>query len=194
MNIARRFSMAVCAVMLLAAAALTGCAQNTVRLNYTPDGATPVPSSSAARMVVALFEDQRENAAIGVRKDGTPFQPASSVAEWVSQSLADELARKGVQVSVASGIQQAQVGSPDYVVSGVVEQVWMVEKGVSTYEAAMRVKTVLTGGAQPPVTKTFTVTQSKTGIPGAKLAEDTLSTTLADLASTAASSIMASVR
>lgn len=131
--------MACCAVLLFAAVALTGClAQNNVRLLYNSSGTAALPVATAPRVTVVVFEDQRGRLDIGVRKDGSPFQPSSSVAEWVSQSLADELARQGAQVSVASSMAQAQAGQPDYIVGGVVERVWLTEKNLSTYDAVIR--------------------------------------------------------
>ena len=124
MNHFRRLSLLFCAVLMFAA--LTGClAQNNVRLLYNPGGSSALPVATAPRVAVVVFEDQRGRIDIGVRKDGSPFQPGSSVAEWVSQSLADELARQGAQVSLATSMAQAQAGQPDYIVGGVVERVWL---------------------------------------------------------------------
>ena len=190
----RRLSMACCAVLLFAAMALTGClAQNNVRLLYNTSGAAALPASTAPRVTVVVFEDQRGRLDIGVRKDGSPFQPSSSVAEWVSQSLADELARQGAQVSVASSMAQAQAGQPDYIVGGVVERVWLTEKNLSTYDAVIRLQTRLYSQKQAAVTKTFGAQQEKTGIPGAALAEQTLSSTLAEALGNASMAIMSSL-
>ena len=190
----RRFSLSFCAVLLFAAVALTGClAQNNIRLLYNTSGSSALPVATAPRVAVVVFEDQRGRIDIGTRKDGSPFQPSSSVAEWVSQSLADELARQGAQVSLASSMAQAQSGQPDYIVGGVVERVWLTEKSLSSYDAVIRIQTRLYSQKQATVTKSFASQQEKTGIPGAALAEQTLSSTLADVLKNAAMSIMGSM-
>ena len=190
-----RFSLAFSAVLLFAAVALTGClAQNNIRLLYNPSGASALPVATAPRVAVVVFEDQRGRIDIGTRKDGSPFQPGSSVAEWVSQSLADELARQGAQVSLATSMAQAQAGQPDYIVGGVVERVWLTEKSLSNYDAVIRIQTRLYSQKQATVTKSFASQQEKTGIPGAALAEQTLSSTLADVLKNASMSIMGSMR
>ena len=191
----RRLSLSMCAVLMFAAVALTGClAQNNVRLLYNPSGTAALPVATAPRVAVVVFEDQRGRIDIGTRKDGSPFQPGSSVAEWVSQSLADELARQGAQVSLATSMAQAQAGQPDYIVGGVVERVWLTEKSISSYDAVIRIQPRLYSQKQATVSRSFASQQEKTGIPGAALAEQTLSSTLADVLKNASMSIMGAMR
>ena len=189
MKRSRLLSLTLCAVAICAALAVSGCAQNSVRLLYNPATPAAVPSVTAPRVTVVLFEDQRGRVDIGVRKDGTPFQPGSNVAEWVSYSLADELTRQGAQVSIATSMQQAQAGKPDYIVGGAIERVWLTEKNISNYEAVIRIQVRLYSQKQAAVTKNFGAQQDKTGVPGARLAEDTLASTLNDVLSGASSSI-----
>ncbi len=190
----RRLSLSFCAVLLFAATVLTGClAQNNIRLLYNTSGASALPVATAPRVAVVVFEDQRGRLDIGVRKDGSPFQPSSSVAEWVSQSLADELARQGAQVSLATSMAQAQAGQPDYIVGGVVERVWLTEQSMTKYDAVIRIQTRLYSQKQGVMTKNFASQQEKTGIPGAALAEQTLSSTLGDVLKNASLSIMSSM-
>ena len=160
---------------------------------YDRSGASVLPSSTAPRIVVVMFEDGRGRVDIGVRKDGSPFNPGSSVAEWASQGLADELAKLGAQVSLATSMLQARSGNPDYVVEGVVDHVWLTEKNISSYSCAVRLKTRLHGEKQGTVTRNFSSQQDKTGIPGSRLYEETLSSTLADALSNAAAAIMGSI-
>jgi len=79
-------------------------------------------------------------------------------------------------------------------VGGTVDKVGLSERNISSYQAEIRIQTRLQGGAQPEVTRTFTANQEKTGIPGAKLAEETLSGTLKDVLAGAASAIVSSAR
>lgn len=195
MKNSRRFSLFSCVIMALAVLVLSGClAKNELRLLYDAPGSNAVPLATAPRIVVVQFEDKRSTADLGVRKDGTAFQSSASVAGWVTQALADELARQGVQVSVALSMAQAQVSKPDYIVGGTVDKVWLIEKNISSYQAEIRLQTRMQSALQPEVTRTFTANQEKAGIPGAKLAEDTLSSTLSDVLVGAASAIVSAAR
>lgn len=195
MNKSRRFSLLSCLVLLFASLSLAGClAKNDVNLLY--DAGTPqaVPSATAPRIVVVQFEDKRDAAELGVRKDGTPFQSSSSVSGWVTQALADELAARGAQVSVALSMAQAQMNQPQYIVGGVIERVKLVEKSLTTYQAEIRIQTQLYSNVKSTVTRSFSAQQEKTGIPGAALAEDTLSGALAEALRGAAQSIFGNLR
>jgi hypothetical protein len=156
---------------------------------YDQSASSVTVASTAPRVAVVLFEDQRDRFDLGVRKDGSAFQPGSGIVEWVSQSLADELTRKGVQVSIASSFQQAQASHPDHIITGVVERVWLEEKNLSTYDATIRIQVRIQSESKPLITKNFAAQQEKTGVPGAKLAEDTLSGTLKDVLSGASVAI-----
>ena len=182
-------------VMFVAALALSGClAKNEVSLLYDAGAPKAVPAATAPRIVVVQFEDARGSAELGLRKDGTAFQSSASVAGWVTQALADELAARGAQVSVALSMGQAQMNQPQYIVAGTVEKVQLVEKNVAAYQAEIRIQTHLHCASKPVVTRTFTAHQEKTGIPGAKLAEQTLSGALAEALASASVSIMGSLR
>jgi phage head maturation protease len=191
-----RFSLLSCFVMLFAALALTGCLakNNDVRLLYDTQVPQAVPAATAPRIVVVQFEDKRTNADLGVRKDGTAFQSSASVPGWVTQALADELAARGAQVSVALSMAQAQMNQPQYIVTGTVENVQLVEKSLTTCQAAIRLQTHLYSSTQSTVTRSFSSQFEKTGIPGAKLVEATLSGALAEALGNAATSVMGSLR
>lgn len=191
----RRFSLLSCLAMLVAAFALSGClAKNEVRLLYDAGAEQAVPSATAPRIVVVQFDDKRTSAELGLRKDGTPFETSASVSGWVTQALADELAARGAQVSVALSMAQAQMNQPQYIVSGDIEHVRLTEKNLTSYQAEVRIRTHLQNALQATVTRSFSAQQEKAGIPGAKLAEDTLSGALAEALRSAAQSIFGSLR
>ena len=194
MSFLRRFSSVL--VFCAAAATLAGCMpkNDAVSLTYALDGASVIPDHTAPRVVVAKFEDRRGRTDIGVRRDGTALSPASDVAEWVSQSLADALARTGLQVSVAPSLEQAQVGRPDAVVTGVVERAWLAEQSIGTCQAAVRIQTTLHRDLQADMTRNFSSQQERKGIPGQKLIEETLASTLGDAAANAAETIASVLR
>ena len=191
----RRFSLLSCLVMLFAALALAGClAKNEVRLLYDIEGSKVAPSATAPRIVVVQFEDKRATTELGQRNDGSLFQTSGSVASWTTQALADELAARGAQVSVALSMAQAELNHPQYIVTGDVENVKLTEKNMTTYQAEIRVQTRLYTASQLSFTRTFTAQQEKTGIPGAKLMEQTLSGALAEALSNAAAAVMGGLR
>lgn len=195
MKNSRRFSLLSCLVMLVAALALTGCfAKNNVSLIYELEGSKPVPSVTAPRVVVVQFEDKRAVPELGYLLNGTPFQTSDSVANWVTHAFADELAARGAQVSVALSPAQAELNQPQYVVSGSVEKIQIMEKGVADYVAEVRLQTHVRSASQEEVTRTFTAQQEKTGIPGARLVESTLAGALAEALSSAAGSILGGQR
>ena len=129
-----------------------------------------------------------------MRKDGTAFQSSASVPGWVTQALADELAARGAQVSVALSMAQAQMNQPQYIVTGTVENVHLVEKSLTTCQAAIRLQTHLYSSTQSTVTRSFSSQFEKTSIPGPKLGEATLSGALAEALGNAATSVMGSLR
>lgn len=191
----RRFSLLSCLVMLVAALTLTGCfATKDVSLIYEVEGAKTVPSATAPRIVVVQFEDKRAVPELGYLMNGNAFQTSDSVASWATHALADELAARGAQVSVALSPAQAELNQPQYVVSGSVEKVQVMEKGVAAYVAEVRVQTHLRSASQGEVTRTFTAQQEKTGLPGPRLVESTLAGALAEALSSAAASIMGGQR
>ncbi len=194
MSFFRRFSSAL--ILCVAAFSLAGCMpkDDKVNLLYAPDGNAAIPAHTAPRVVVAQFEDQRGRTDIGVRRDGTPLKAASDVSQWVSQSLADALARAGMQVSVAPDLQHAQVGRPDAIVTGVVERAWLEEQSLSTCQASIRIQTSLHRDYRPDMTRNFSSQQERKGIPGMKLIEDTLASTLEDAVFNAAEAITAELR
>ena len=194
MSFFRRFS--TLAVLCAAAFSLAGCMpkDNAVNLIYAPDGAFVIPDHTAPRVVVAKFEDQRGRTDIGVRRDGTALAAASDVAEWVSQSLADALARTGLQVSVAPSLQMAEVGRPDAIVTGVVERAWLEEQSLGSCQASIRIQASLHRDYRPDVTRNFSSQQERKGIPGMKLIEGTLASTLEDAVFNAAEFIAAELR
>lgn len=194
MKVLLRLSFVLCAMFALA---LTGClAKNDIRLLYEAGGSHSVPSATAPRVTVVQFDDKRGVIDLGQRKDGTAFQSSAGVSGWVTQAFADELARQGIQVSVALSMAQAQVNMPDYIVDGSVEKVWLSEKNLTSYQADIRVKIRVHSlkQFQSPVTRTFAAQQEKTGIPGAALAEETLSGALSDALTNAAAAVTASLR
>ncbi len=190
----RRSLCTLCVLVL--ASMLSGClgSNNTVRLTYDNSSARNiVPSSTAPRIVVVMFEDRRGRIDIGIHKDGSPFNPASSVAEWATRGLADELAKLGAQVSMAASMNQARAGDPDCIVEGTIEHIWLAEKNISSYSCIVRLQTHLHHADSAVQTRKYSAQEDKAGIPGPRLQEETLSAAMSSALSNAASSIMSGI-
>jgi hypothetical protein len=180
----------MCVGILAGLLTVTGCMpKDSVRLVYAPAASAVLPAPTAPRIAVVLFEDQRGKADIGAKKDGKAFVPGSQVAEWISRSLADELSRKGPQVSYAPSIQLAQSAQPDFLVTGAVEEVWIKETNLASYSATVRINIRLATRNGVIFNQTLSSTQEKTGVPGARLVESVLTETVREVLSSAAAKI-----
>ena len=175
---------------LLCTLTLAGCApKDTVRLLYTPVTPSVLPAPTAPRVAVVLFEDKRGKQEIGTRSKGGVFSAATSVPEWISRSLADEISRMGPQVSYAPSIQLAQSARPDYIVTGTVEEVWVKESNPTTYAATVRISFNVANRQGSVYSQNLSSSQEKTGLPSSGMVEDLLTGTLREVLGVAASKI-----
>ena len=175
---------------LLCALTLAGCApKDTVRLLYTPVTPSVLPAPTAPRVAVVLFEDKRGKQEIGTRSKGGVFSAATSVPEWISRSLADEISRMGPQVSYAPSIQLAQSARPDYIVTGTVEEVGVKESNPTTYAATVRISFNVANRQGSVYSQNLSSSQEKTGLPSSGMVEDLLTGTLREVLGVAASKI-----
>ena len=175
---------------LLCALTLAGCApKDTVRLLYTPVTPSVLPAPTAPRVAVVLFEDKRGKQEIGTRSKGGVFSAATSVPDWISRSLADEISRMGPQVSYAPSIQLAQSARPDYIVTGTVEEVWVKESNPTTYAATVRISFNVANRQGSVYSQNLSSSQEKTGLPSSGMVEDLLTGTLREVLGVAASKI-----
>lgn len=180
---------------LLCALALAGCApKDTVRLLYAPVTPSVLPAPTAPRVAVVLFEDKRGKQEIGARSKGGSFSAATSVTEWVSRSLADEISRMGPQVSYAPSIQLAQSARPDYIVTGAVEEVWVKESNPATYSATVRISFNVANRQGSVYSQNLSSSQEKTALPGSGMVEELLTGTLREVLGVAASKINEATR
>ena len=167
---------------------------NAVRLIYAPSGDTVFPQPNAPRVAVVMFEDARTQQQLGERRDGTVITPSSAVPDWVSRSLGDELARLGLQVSYATTLNQARGANPEFIVTGVVREVWLKEVGPTTMSATVRVSVTLTGRKGKLYEENFSSSQERKGLLTPTLAENLLSDTVRDVLTPAALKIQAQMQ
>ena len=116
---------------------------NNVRLIYNTNTNAVLPLPGSPSVAVVMFNDERTRQYIGERKDGSVFTASSTIADWFSRSLADELGRQGVQVSFAPTLEQARAAKPDYIVTGDITDVWMQELSATRVQCTIKAKIAL---------------------------------------------------
>lgn len=176
---------------------LTACGPgNTVRLMYTPPAAGAVlPSPGAPTVTVVIFDDQRpQPTVVGIKRDGASISPNAQVADWVARSLSDELARQGLQVSYATTLSQAKAAKPDYIVTGVVREVWLKETNPTQMDVVIRVSINVAGAKGNIYTETLSATQDRQGLPTESAAENLLSDALRNILGPASQKIAEKIK
>lgn len=162
---------------------LSACGpSNTVQLMAPTIPNNVLPAPNAPRVTVVAFEDKRDSQDLGVRRDGTAFVGSQDASQWVSQALADELRRCGLQVSYALTPDQARGGNPDYIVTGTLDKAWLRELSATelvcdlsaTYRVASR-------SGKLSNRETLNAGQTRNGLPSGDVAQDLMITTLRDL-------------
>lgn len=175
---------ALIAVLAVLVCALCACGPgNTVRLLPSPAlSAAALPSPNAPSVSVVSFNDKRPDPEIiGKRRDGSAFTTTGDAAEWLSRALADELARQGMRVTFAMDVSQARSSQPDYLVTGVVEQIWLNESSAVELTSQMRVQCTLANKKGKIWTETTNSSQTYGGLLNGGAADNLLLDTLRDL-------------
>lgn len=139
---------------------LFGCGgKNAIDLEYETTGINlePCPGSIA----VVELADKRPKSAIGVTKDGKEFYAKTSVTEWVSRALYDELDRGGCQVEY---YQKQYAFDTDFTLTGDILEVYVTQKSLMDYTASMQLRIVAAAAGDKVYEKTFTSTYGKTAV------------------------------
>ncbi len=181
----------LCAFGLLCAVMLAGCASsNAVRMLYKPADNTILPPPGAPRVTVVQFTDKRKDTnQLGQRRDNSYFIANAPVPEWLSRSLADELARHPLQVSYATTLDQARSGNPDYLVTGVINEVWLKESSATETSASIRANVTVSSRKSRIMNESFSAAQTRKALPSSSTAEELLSDTLQELVRPAANKV-----
>jgi hypothetical protein len=147
--------------VLLGGIGLVGCAgKSAIDLQYEPTGINlePCPGSIA----VVELADKRPQSAIGKTKDGKDFYAKTSVPEWVSRALYDELVGGGCQ---AEYHEKKYEFDTDFTLSGDIVEIFVTQKSLSDYAASMKLRIVATAGGSKVYEKTYSSTLGKTTVP-----------------------------
>lgn len=165
---------------------------NMVRLLPPPPlQASSLPPPTAPSVSVVNFKDDRlDSSAIGVRRDGSAFTTTGDVAIWVSRALADELARKGFRVTFAMTAAQARSSSPDYLVTGTVNEIWLKENSALEMTAQMQVNCTLANRKGKLWNESCNSSQTRSGFPSGSAADNLLLDSLEDMLKPIANKIL----
>ncbi len=172
----------LCGLAIMALVCVACGPSNTVPLTYTADNASILPAPNAPRVAVVLFTDSRSQSHLGTRTDNTTFVGTSSVPEWISRSFAESLRKKGLQVSFAHSMSEAQAGTPAYVVTGNIREALLTEVSVAELRASMQVEITIHRGTGAVIEKeNLSASQSETGIISTSTATGLLQSTVQEL-------------
>ena len=182
------------ALTLVTLTLLAACGpSNNVRLIYNTNTSAVLPLPGSPSVAVVMFNDGRTRQYIGERKDGSVFTASSTIADWFSRSLADELGRQGVQVSFASTLEQARAANPTYIVTGTITDVWLQEQSATRVQCTIKAKVALSNKKGVLYSENLSSTQERQFIPSASAIESLLSDTLKDLLVPAAKKIQSQI-
>ncbi|MGE4292702.1 MAG: hypothetical protein AB7E32_10885 [Desulfovibrio sp.] len=131
---------------------LTGCAaQNVVPLTYP----TTVNNTPWCRwdLTVAAFEDLRTTPAVlGTLDEQVNYVPGSSVAEWTTRAMYEEMKGRGCECRYTS--------TPDkvsgFLISGQVLEIHLDKVGLSTWKTQMKIRYTLTRNGEQLYSATHT--------------------------------------
>lgn len=139
---------------------LIGCGgKNAIDLEYETTGINlqPCPGSIA----VVELADKRPQSAIGVTKDDKEFYAKTSVPEWVSRALYDELVGGGCQAEYHEKLYDFDT---DFTLTGDIQEIYVTQKSLMDYAASMKLRVVATAAGEKVYEKTFASTYGKTAV------------------------------
>lgn len=169
---------------------LSGCADNTVRLLFRPAPAGTIVDPYAPTLAVLQFEDKRPEVWIGRRmgENGGYFQAGSSVPEWVSRSLADELVLHGVKASYAEDEKSAEALKAEHTLGRRTPSGLGDGDHPTKYQVEVRFRVTMKL-ADRTWSETFFSTQERSGMPGSAIVEELLNDALRSAVNSAAAKI-----
>lgn len=174
----------------------TACGpSNNVRLLPLPAFANaPLPTPNAPSVAVVLFEDTRmDQSNIGTRRDHSVFVTNDNVAQWVSKSLAEELANNGLLVSFALNTDQARKGNPDYLILGQLSEVTLQETSATEIASSMQASFSLANRQKRIMRETMRSAQTYSGLPSGNAANNLMLNTLRELVKPMAQKIIQTI-
>lgn len=150
-------------------------------LNVTPPKVSVLPKPNAPKVTVVEFKDSREETIIGQRRDASSFTSSDNPTLWLSHTLADALAKHGLQVSYTKSIEQARKGNPDYIVWGRLNKLWLKESSATNLETTIEAVVNLSNRQGRIMHEPSSVSESRGGLPSSSAAEVLLRSSMVDL-------------
>ena len=168
---------------LLCLLLLASCGpSNTVRLLPLKQDASVLPAPTSSTISVVQFADKREDrSSLGLRRDHSYFTSIDSAPKWLSEAAADKLSAHGYRVTYAKSVAEGVKGSPDYILTGSLEELNIKEQSATSFEISMRVKYVLSNKTKKIALETLTANQTRTTFPSNSAVESLLQDTLKDI-------------
>ncbi len=152
--------------LLLACTILSfGCAQNTINLRYRGADPNKLAASNAKTLCIVDFTDARPTASIGKAKDGSDLYSQDDVRLWFARAIAARMSDLGFLVTHAPNHEAAMLSKADYILTGEVQQVWLVEQSMTSYEAKLSMFVSIKGRSGATYTNTINSVASQTIIP-----------------------------
>jgi hypothetical protein len=162
-----------------------GCASgNIIWLSYPEAAVTEnaPPESHAATVCIVDFHNKRGRTAIGQRLNGERLFPRTPVDRWLASSLAEELKRAGYKVTVEETEENALAKSPDFIITGEADEVWLAEVSITRYAGSIRASITLSDGKGRDITKnSYNSFYSKTVLPIYGVPQTLLNEALAEM-------------
>jgi hypothetical protein len=162
---------------LVAAAAFAACAPlNKIPLQYTPTGQQKAQCRTPVS--VSAFEDRRGLERIGEHGPDMVLFPDTSVSQWVTWAMVEELKAAGCKAFYV----EPNVPAPtDTVVTGTIQRVFIRNLSRFEYQNDMLVSVVLRRGGETVWTKEYSGSVKRTGTPTTETYRDLLQEGLQDI-------------
>ena len=141
-------------LVVLYATLLSGCANNVVNLSYPPLQGSAIPvTEKSLNVCVVDFTNKRGTGSIGNRQDGEVILPRTPVERWFASGMAAELQHAGFRVTIMETLEEALASGSDYIVTGEVEDVRLVENSLTRFTGHVRSSVTLLDGLGGYVTR-----------------------------------------
>lgn len=163
-------AIAAIAVIGFGLAGFNGCTPRTqVALKYQPALIKPFPCRKSVSIVT--FKDVRNKTTIGETQKGEPIYATTSVSEWVSRALTDELRRTGCRVEYHD---TPYTFDTDVTLTGEIKALNLIQMTYTEYDSDMRVNIILEKNGQREFSKEFYSTFTKKTLPSSGVSEEVL--------------------
>ncbi len=153
LNIVRLF-------ILIGMLTLMSCGRNTIVLRYNLANIDVYGCKNSISLVA--LDDKRNSKAIGRSSKGIIFYTSSSVAEWISRALYQELKKSGCKVDYHD---KKYAFDTDYVITGSFSEAYIKQGSLSEYLATMKINLEITKGEKSTLKKSFFIKMTKKTLP-----------------------------